>query len=303
MNIGTETCEAPTKVAFLPTPQAHRHSRVCAGVTAETVYIRGRKAFESRYCGPLHLLIAHESLARRRGTTTVEGLPDSNLENLSQTFTFVPAGRQYREWHDPDFAASVIYIHIDPATVAVSGGEDVGDRTLLPRLHFYSAPLWEIVLRLKALVERGEAGGCAQYGEALGIVLAHELLHLHPSCDGGSSAVRGGLAVWQRRLLAKHLEEHLAEEIPVGRLAELVRLSRYHFCRAFRRSFGVSPHRYHSLRRLERAKALLESPALSVTEIALDVGFRESSSFSTAFRKLFGRTPSDYRRSLSRTAA
>jgi AraC family transcriptional regulator len=99
------------------------------------------------------------------------------------------------------------------------------------------------------------------------------------------------------------LEEHLAEQIPVARLAELVRLSRYHFCRAFRQSFGISPHRYHANRRLERSKALLADPALSVTEIALDVGFRETSSFTTAFRKLFGRTPTEYRRSLSASPA
>jgi hypothetical protein len=54
----------------------------------------------------------------------------------------------------------------------------------------------------------------------------------------------------------------------------------------------------HLHRRAERAKPLLANPALSVTDIALDLGFRDNSSFSTTFRKLVGRAPTDYRRSL-----
>jgi AraC family transcriptional regulator len=295
---GATERDAAGRISFLPAPQARRRRHVCPGVTAETVSIIGRELFESRYCGPLHLLIAHERLTRRKGITTVEGLPDSNLENLSQTFTFVPAGRRFREWHDPDFPSRVIYIHIDPAAAPMTAEEHVGARALPPRLHFHNPVLWQTVLKLMALVEHGE-GGCSVYGAALGVVLAHELVHLSPEAGQDAIVPRGGLAVWQRRLVAQYLEEHLAEQIPVARLAEFARLSRYHFCRAFRRSFGISPHRYHANRRLERAKSLLATPALSVTEIALDVGFRETSSFTTAFRKLFGRTPTDYRRSLS----
>ncbi len=62
-------------------------------------------------------------------------------------------------------------------------------------------------------------------------------------------------------------------------------LSPFHFCRAFKKSFGVPPHRYHTGRRIERAKAMLAKQALSVTEIGLAVGFSETSSLSAASRK------------------
>jgi len=287
-----------SQLNFQPAPLGRRHCCVCPGVTAETVSISGRERLETRYCGPLHLLIAHERLSRRRGVTAVEGLPESDRENLNHTFTFVPAGRSFYEWHDPDFPSCVIYIHIDPAAAPMTAEERLGAHTLAPRLHFHSSTLWQTVLKLKALVDSGDSG-CARYGEALGVVLAHELVHVNLAASQEAAAPRGGLAVWQRRVVAQHLEEHFAEQIPVARLAALARLSRYHFCRAFRRSFGVSPHRYHSSRRLERAKLLLANPALSVTEIALDVGFRETSSFTTAFRRLVGRTPTAYRRLLS----
>jgi AraC-like DNA-binding protein len=109
---------------------------------------------------------------------------------------------------------------------------------------------------------------------------------------------RGGLSGWQRKKLADFIEEHLAEELRLAALADLVSLSPYHFARAFRQSFGLPPHRYHNARRMERAKALLADPANSVTAIARGLGFAETSSFSAAFRKNTGASPRDYRRGL-----
>ena len=106
---------------------------------------------------------------------------------------------------------------------------------------------------------------------------------------------RGGLGGAQRRRLAEFIEAHLAEELRLATLAELAGLSPYHFARAFRQSFGAPPHRYHTARRIERAKLLLQS-SRSVTEVALAVGYAETSSFSAAFRRITGIPPSAYRR-------
>lgn len=97
--------------------------------------------------------------------------------------------------------------------------------------------------------------------------------------------MRGGLAPWQQRIILDYIEERLDEPIPLPTLADLAGLSSYHFCRAFRRSLGMPPHRYHTCRRIERAKSLLADVKISVTEIGLSVGFNETSSFTAAFRK------------------
>jgi len=95
-----------------------------------------------------------------------------------------------------------------------------------------------------------------------------------------------------------YIEEHLSEQVSLATLARLARLSTFHFCRAFKQSFGVPPHRYHTNRRIERAKLMLAERKHSVTEIGLAVGFSETSSFTAVFRKITGQTPSRYHRAL-----
>lgn len=109
---------------------------------------------------------------------------------------------------------------------------------------------------------------------------------------------RGGLSGWQRRKVADFIEAHVGETLPLLLLAGLANLSPYHFARSFKRSFGLPPHRYHAARRIARAKTMLAEPSRSVTEIGRTLGFAETSSFSTAFRKATGVSPSDYRRGL-----
>ena len=106
-------------------------------------------------------------------------------------------------------------------------------------------------------------------------------------------------AAWQRRTVAAYIEEHLVEQISLGALAQLIGLSPYYFCRAFKQSFGIPPHRYHNVRRIEYAKSLLAKPASTVTDIGFRVGFSDTSAFTAAFHKTTGLTPTAYRRSLS----
>jgi AraC family transcriptional regulator len=123
-----------------------------------------------------------------------------------------------------------------------------------------------------------------------------------PVVDHGvarEALAKGGLAAWQQRAVTSYIEEHLAEPILLATLARLVRLSPYYFCRAFKRSLGLPPHRYHSNRRIEHAKRLLVEPAPSVTDIVRIVGYGETSSFTTAFHKATGITPTAYRRTLT----
>jgi AraC family transcriptional regulator len=191
-----------------------------------------------------------------------------------------------------------INVYIDPQGPLTDGGLRFSEIEFKPRLFFHDQNLWEAVLKLKVQVENRDLMH-RQYGEALGILLAHDLVCGNGNADPlGAPAERGGLAGWQQRRLAEYIEEHVADDIPLATLAQLAQLSPYYLCRSFKRSFGMPPHKYHATRRIERAKRLLANRELSITAIALAVGFGETSTFTAAFHRLTGQAPSRYRRDL-----
>ena len=91
------------------------------------------------------------------------------------------------------------------------------------------------------------------------------------------------------------IDREYAEPLDLASMAREAGYSRYHFARAFADAYGETPRAYLTRRRVERAKALLRSANLSVTEICFLVGFESLGSFSTRFRELVGQTPSAYR--------
>ncbi|HEY1855067.1 MAG TPA: helix-turn-helix transcriptional regulator [Solirubrobacterales bacterium] len=97
-------------------------------------------------------------------------------------------------------------------------------------------------------------------------------------------------------LRGKDLADHrFAEQIDVDDMARAAGLSRAHFSRELKQAFGVSPHAYLLTRRLERAATLLRTTDRTVIEICLDVGLRSVGSFTTSFRRTYGKTPAQYR--------
>jgi AraC-like DNA-binding protein len=97
-------------------------------------------------------------------------------------------------------------------------------------------------------------------------------------------------------LRAKDLADaRYAEPLEVDDLARAAGLSKAHFSREFRRTFGESPYVYLLTRRLERAAALLRSTDYSVAQICLEVGLQGIGSFTTSFKRMYGMTPTEYR--------
>ncbi len=85
------------------------------------------------------------------------------------------------------------------------------------------------------------------------------------------------------------------ERIDVEDMARAAGLSRAHFSREFRRAFGESPRAYLLTRRLERAAALLRNTDHSVADVCLSVGLQSIGSFTTSFKRMYGKPPTAYR--------
>jgi AraC-like DNA-binding protein len=100
------------------------------------------------------------------------------------------------------------------------------------------------------------------------------------------------------------IDRDYAEPLTIDVLAAEAHCSRYHFMRSFQAAYGEPPGLYLTRRRIERAKDLLRSANLTVTEICFLVGFGSLGSFSRRFSELVGMSPSAYRdQSRTRTAA
>lgn len=95
-----------------------------------------------------------------------------------------------------------------------------------------------------------------------------------------------------------YLHEHFAEPINLRELAALSSLSPYYFTRLFTRETGLTPHQYLLSVRINSARFLLKSSAMSIKEIGFACGFTSESSFSTTFHKRTGQTPGQYRADL-----
>jgi AraC family transcriptional regulator len=295
---GTPLTGAPARIVNIAPPSIARHQTATwNGIEAEIVQVIRHEPFDYEFNSSRHLLTATECAARYDGETVVDGLPPSQLRDFSRKMTFIPAGHRFYGWQKPRDLTRVTFLYIDPRSSLFDSEMRFAETEFRPRLFFFDRDIWETALKLKAQVENSCLGHRI-YAEALGVVLAHELIRMNGGLSPAEPGIRGGLAGWQQKKVTEYIEEHIAEDISLSTLARLVQLSPFHFSRAFKQSFGLPPHRYHMSRRMERAKILLAKPTVSVTEIAFDVGFSEASSFTAAFRKLTGRTPTDYRRNL-----
>lgn len=93
----------------------------------------------------------------------------------------------------------------------------------------------------------------------------------------------------------RHMEDNLATPASLHELAEIAGISKYHFCRFFKKHIGVSPLKYMLTRRVEKAKELLRREDAPVSAIASSVGFSDMSSFTVQFKKLTGKPPVKYK--------
>jgi AraC family transcriptional regulator len=292
---GAAGCLSP-RIDFSPAHIVRRRPAHWHGLEAETVELTEPQTYEYDFQAPCHLLIAPELSHRYDGETALEGLPKSNLRDLSRKLTFVPAGSRFCGWQKPRVLSRVNFFYIDPRGPLLDPELHFEKAEFKPRLFFFDADLWGTALKLKAQIDLQDASA-GLYAEALGAVLCHELIRFNGAPIARPQ--RGGLAPWQQKRIAEYVEAQLDARLTIATMAELVHLSPYHFSRAFRRSFGMPPHRYHMTRRIEAAKNLLGGTQTPVTEIALQVGFSEASSLSAGFRRLIGVSPSEYRRALA----
>jgi len=92
------------------------------------------------------------------------------------------------------------------------------------------------------------------------------------------------------------MRARMDEQLTVDDLAKAAMFSKFHFTRIFQRVTGVSPGRFLSALRLQRAKDLLISTSMNVADISVQVGYNSVGTFSSRFSRSVGMSPTTYRR-------
>lgn len=204
----------------------------------------------------------------------------------------VPVTRSFRG--QADFLA--IYLASEVVTEVATDALDL-DPTRVELVESM-AVLDETLMRLgRILMSEAETGGAGTrlFTDMLARTLALHLLRAYSTGAASAPAEPGVLIGWRLRRATDFMHVHMAEDIPLARLAVEAGLSPSHFARAFRAATGEPPHRYLTQLRIEAAGCLLEQTRLPIIDVGLRCGFTQASHFSTTFRKATGLSPRAYR--------
>lgn len=136
------------------------------------------------------------------------------------------------------------------------------------------------------------------YAETLSIAFVLHLLAAHARSTEKPSIPRGKLSSAQLKNVCEVARLQLAPNLSLNQLAQAANVSPFHFARLFKNTTGLAPHQFILRLRLERAKRLIAADQLSLTEIALAVGFFDQAHFTNVFRRSFGLTPKAFAKAL-----
>jgi AraC family transcriptional regulator len=191
-----------------------------------------------------------------------------------------------------------LHIFLEPRLVAQVAAEafDLDPaRLMVPPLDGLDLPQLRVpMLAVGAELTAGAGGPLA--AESLANVLAvHVIRHVLTPRQPARRRV-GTLPRAKLRAVVEYIEEHLDGSPTLEQLAAVARLSPNYFVGQFKRATGVPPHQYVILRRVERARRLLQTgTAWSLPEVAAHAGFSDQSQFSHHFKRVVGVTPGQFR--------
>lgn len=231
-----------------------------------------------------------QRLERRSGRSVAIGTARSGV------VTIIPAGTSAR-WDIPG-SVNVVQLYLPHRTLERVAAEAnmTAPGELLERTG-HPDPVTSRLLTSASDVIEGSAALDALFRHQLTDLLATRLLAAHAS--GAPVAFRpalGGLAPTVLRRATERLRSDSDADVSLAALAADAGLSRFHFCRAFKESTGLSPHAWLRQHRLEQAMHMLRDGDEAIVSIAAALGYSSQTAFAAAFRKLTGETPSDWRR-------
>jgi AraC family transcriptional regulator len=209
--------------------------------------------------------------------------------------SIISAGSTSR-WDIPQ-PLNVVQLYLPQTTLerVASEANVVGSRDLLDRSAHPDLITSRLLMSAADSLD-GSAALDTLFRHQLTDLLATRLLSAHAGAPAKLLPVIGGLSPTALLRSIERLRSDSDTDVSLAALASDAGLSRFHFCRAFKESTGLSPHAWLRQHRLEQAMNMLRDVNVSVVSVAAALGYASQTAFAAAFRKLTGETPSDWRR-------
>lgn len=203
--------------------------------------------------------------------------------------------------HKPEFEEGISYermiLYISPSLLAENSVPDYSlEDVFSGKPGHVLRPAEDVRRRLRSLAEQLESEMAASGGENAILsrcTLLRLLVEIGRAMQKTGSELPQPVVPRDGKILdiLRYLEANLAEDISIDDLAAQFFISKYHMMRRFRDETGYTIHGYVTEKRLLLAQQLLEQ-GLPLGETALRCGYQEYSTFSRAYKKQFGRSPS-----------
>lgn len=209
--------------------------------------------------------------------------------------------RIHWRWEHTGSPGTVCRIHIAPEMLDRAASSlfktKVQGVTLKHRMNINDAMLTHIAFELRQeLVRLARNDRSDRYCRSLIDTFLFRVVETHGKLRTDAADCTTVFSQSRRNRIQAHIENHLCARTSLDEMAESVWMSKYHFARVFKRSFGETPQAHVRRIRLDRARTLLKRTDSSIAHIASSLGFPTVSGFSRAFKQHIGLSPRDYRK-------
>jgi len=244
-----------------------------------------------------HIIDEHYLMIKLNPISTAERMLDGNIQREFQrkgSFAYIPIGCPHRVCYD-GAVGSLHLMTLQPSLVnSVAEELNISKMSLMPKFaneedHFILANSELIYAEL----QQGNPHG-PMFAEIFARTLAAYILTRLKKTKSIKD-VSLGITALKIKWLNEYIEANLAHPITLSDLASQVKLSEYHFCRAFKKTTGISPYKYLIKKRIQYAGECLVKKDISIQDIAFSSGFGDPMQFSKHFKRVMGMTPTFYR--------
>ncbi|HHK2695317.1 TPA: helix-turn-helix transcriptional regulator [Pseudomonas aeruginosa] len=240
-------------------------------------------------------LLVFDNGSHSDGERLVNGARVGTSGPLDYGVDIVPAHAHLAGWSGTTASIGVSFIFLDNDALAKVIGEQAMVDGLRSDINLRNDLLTPLLARIRRWPMEQQLEIDSIQCETILALVTQEIVCQQYRRPNTHLMPHGGLSPRARRLLKEFVAANYDTRIQLQTLADLVGMSRFHFSRAFKASFGVPPHRYLISERMQVAAAKLQKTQDPITEIAMQVGFSSSGEFTRLFRQRMGCTPSEFR--------